>query len=254
MTEIEQLQMQLKSLALHHMAEIFEEQAHKATQAKMAYTSYLARLVEEQLLVKTDRSVQAKIRKAKFPALKTLETFDFSFQPSLDERKVKELAQLGFISKQENIVLLGPPGVGKTHLAIGLGIRACQNKIRTLFSTVTSLMDQLYTTLIDNSTVEMIEGYCRFPLMIIDELGYMSLDIQRANLFFQLISKRYEKASTIITTNLPFEQWGTIFGQDEVIGSAILDRFLHYCHIMPIQGNSYRVKDKLKPKQKAKLS
>jgi len=242
--------MQLKSLTLNHMAEIFEEEAHKATKTKMAYTSYLARLVEEQILIKTDRSVQAKISKAKFGSLKTLETFNFAFQPSLDERKIKELAQLGFISKQENIVLIGPPGVGKTHLAIGIGIRACQNKIRTLFATVSSLMDQLYSTLIDNSTVEMIEGFCRIPLLIIDELGYMNMDIQKANLFFQLISKRYEKGSTIITTNLPFEQWGNVFGQDEVIASAILDRFLHYCHIIPIQGNSYRVKDKVKPKDK----
>lgn len=251
MTELEQLRMQLKSLSLHHMAEIFEEEAHKATKAKMAYTSYLARLVEEQILVKTDRSVQSKIRKARFPSLKTLESFNFSFQPSLDERKIKELAQLGFITKQENIVFVGPPGVGKTHLAIGLGIRACQSKIRTLFITVSSLMDQLYSTLIDHSTVERIEGFCRIPLMIIDELGYMNMDSQRANLFFQLISKRYEKASTIITTNLPFEQWGAVFGQDEVIASAILDRFLHYCHIIPIQGNSYRVKDKIKPKEKS---
>lgn len=250
MTELENLRTQLKSLTLDHMAEIFEEEAHKATKTKMAYTSYLARLVEEQILVKTDRSVQAKIRKAKFPSLKTLETFNFAFQPSLDETKIKELAQLGFISKQENIVFLGPPGVGKTHLAIGIGLRACQNKIRTLFTTVSSLMDQLHATLIDNSTVEVIEGYCRVPLMIIDELGYMSMDIQRGNLFFQLISKRYEKVSTIITTNLPFEQWGNVFGQDEVIGSAILDRFLHYCHIIPIQGNSYRVKDKVKAKDK----
>lgn len=250
MTELENLRTQLKSLTLDHMAEIFEEEAHKATKTKMAYTSYLARLVEEQILVKTDRSVQAKVRKAKFPSLKTLETFNFAFQPSLDETKIKELAQLGFISKQENIVFLGPPGVGKTHLAIGIGLRACQNKIRTLFTTVSSLMDQLHATLIDNSTVEVIEGYCRVPLMIIDELGYMSMDIQRGNLFFQLISKRYEKVSTIITTNLTFEQWGNVFGQDEVIGSAILDRFLHYCHIIPIQGNSYRVKDKVKAKDK----
>lgn len=250
MTELEHLRMQLKSLTLNHMAETFEEEAHKAIKAKMAYTSYLARLVEEQILVKTDRSVQAKMSKARFPSLKTLETFNFAFQPSLDERKIKELAQLGFISKQENIIFIGPPGVGKTHLAIGIGIRACQNKIRTLFTTVSSLMDQLYSTLIDNSTVEMIEGFCRIPLMIIDELGYMNMDIQKANLFFQLISKRYEKGSTIITTNLPFEQWGIVFGQDEVIASAILDRFLHYCHIIPIQGNSYRVKDKIKPKEK----
>ncbi len=192
--------------------------------------------VEEELL---------RLRKEGF-----LETFNFSFQPSLDERKIKELAQLGFISKQENIIFIGPPGVGKTHLAIGIGTRACQNKIRTLFTTVSSLMDHLYSTLIDSSTVEMIEGYCRIPLMIIDELGYLSMDTQRANLFFQLISKRYEKGSTIITTNLPFEQWGNIFGGDEVIASAILDRFLHYCHIIPIQGNSYRVKDKIKPKEK----
>ncbi|MGQ9691588.1 MAG: ATP-binding protein, partial [Thermoproteota archaeon] len=123
-------------------------------------------------------------------------------------------------------------------------------KYRVYRTTVSSLMDQLYSTLIDNSTVEMIEGFCRIPLMIIDELGYMNMDIPKANLFFQLISKRYEKGSTIITTNLPFEQWGNVFGQDEVIASAILDRFLHYCHIIPIQGNSYRVKDKIKPKEK----
>jgi DNA replication protein DnaC len=146
MTELEHLRMQLKSLTLNHMAEIFEEEAHKATKAKMAYASYLARLVEEQILVKTDRSVQAKMSKAKFPSLKTLDTFNFAFQPSLDERKIKELAQLGFISKQENIVFIGPPGVGKTHLAIGTEIRACQNKVRTLFTTGSFLMDQLYST------------------------------------------------------------------------------------------------------------
>lgn len=249
---MELLREQLKKLRLHTMAAIFEEEAEKAAKTQLSYTAFLARLVQEEFAVKIDRSINARIAKARFPQIKTLEAFDFAFQPSLSAVRVKELGELGFIERAQNVLFVGPPGTGKSHLAIALGIKACMARKRVLFAHAPTLLDQLVASVVDRSLGSKLEVLGRLDLLVVDELGYMPMDTQRANLFFQLVSRRYEKGSIIITTNKPFDQWGQILG-DDVSASAILDRLLHHSHIIAINGPSYRIKDKLKRRDEEKV-
>jgi len=249
MTEIERLREQLKRLRLHTMASIFEDEADKASKSQMSYTAFLARLVDEEVASKTDRSINARIAKARFPAIKTLEAFDFSFQPSLTAATIKELAELGFIDHAHNVLFVGPAGTGKTHLSIALGLKACSQRKRVLFTPAMSLLDQMVASVVSHTLGKMLEALGRLDLLIIDELGYMPIDAQRGNLFFQLVSRRYEKGSIVLSTNKPFDRWGEMFG-DDVIAAAILDRLLHHCHIIATNGPSYRIKDKLEKVKK----
>jgi len=242
--KLKRLKEQLKILGLRKTQEIFEEEAEKAIKTKLGYIGYLSKLVEEENLAKTDRSINRRIQTAKFPWIKTVEEFDFSFQPSVDEERVLKLSDLSFIDKKENILLLGPPGVGKTHLAIGLGVKACMARYRVLFQSADDIVRYLYASLVDGSTGKKLDALSRLHLLVIDELGYLPMDTKKANLFFQLVSKRYEVGSIILTSNRAFNEWGEIFG-DEVIAAAIIDRLVHHSHIFNINGKSYRVKDKL---------
>jgi DNA replication protein DnaC len=241
----ESLKKHLSELSLKTIAAIFEQEATKAAKAGISYTDYLKKLIEEEVVNKTDRSINAKIAKARFPQLKTLEMFEFSFQPSIDEKYIRELAHLGFMEKAENIVFLGPPGVGKTHLAIALGIKACFAKKRVLFATASELADDLMVAYQTKMLADRLAGLCRMDLLVIDELGYLPLTKDAANLFFQLISRRYEQGPVILTSNKSFGNWGETFAGDATLASAIIDRVLHYCHIFQITGKSYRVKNKL---------
>lgn len=245
MSELDRLRSNLKRLSLHTVAQVFEEEADKAAKSEMSYTAFLTRLVDEEIAAKTDRSVNARVSKARFPMLRTLEEFDFTFQPSLSAARIRELGELGFLSKTENIVLIGRPGVGKTHLSVGIALRACQARRRVQFAHANELLEQLLAAEVSRSLGKLIETMGRLDLLVVDELGYTPIDSHKANLFFQLVSHMYTRASMIVTGNVPFDNWGTVFGGDDVIAMAILDRLLHYSHVFFISGPSYRMKGKL---------
>jgi DNA replication protein DnaC len=231
-----------KLLSLSSIANNYEQMAIDASKAKISYQEYLYKLLQQQIIDRVDRSVNTKIKKAGFPYIATLQMFDFSFQPTIDEKLLRELATLNFLSDAKNILLVGAPGVGKTHLAIALGLEATKQRRRVKFITAEELTNELIAARQSNTLVSYLEVISRIELLIIDEIGYLDIAKESASLFFRLISKRYEKSSTIITTNKPFEEWADIFG-DEVVASAILDRLLHHSYPFLINGPSYRMKD-----------
>lgn len=250
--ESDALNIRLKQLGLHTISSLFEEEAKKAGKLKLSYTEYLRQLVEAECLARTDRSIRARIQKAKFPFIRTLEAFDFGFQPKLSAPYIKELGTLSFLEKAENVLLLGPPGTGKTHLAIALGVRACQARKRTIYFSFADLLEQLVVAKVSRILPRTLQELSRLDLIIIDELGYETLDRERAHLFFQVIAKRYERGSVILTSNKPFEEWGTLLGGDEAAAVGLLDRLLHHSHPIVIDGSSYRTKDKVDMLKKRK--
>lgn len=244
----ERLESQMRVLKLKGMLSSYREFSERAAQGKLQYEEYLSLLLEEEIRGKTERSVRTKIRKARFPFIKTLETFDFSFQPGLGEKEILKLSSLDFIEKKENLIFLGPPGVGKTHLAVAFGIKACSAKYRVLFISAQKLIEDLMLSVKEGTITPKLLAYSRLHLLIIDELGYMPITKEQANLLFQLVSVRYEKGSIILTSNYNFEDWGQIF-QDNVVAAAIIDRIVHHARIFFINGSSYRLKSKLEKRR-----
>jgi DNA replication protein DnaC len=232
----------LKTLSLHRIKETYRLEAENAAKTKLGYQDYLQRLLEIEVLSKIERSINRKMQIAGFPQVKRLEEFDFSYQPQINEKLIRELASLNFLEEAKNILFVGAPGVGKTHLATALGVKAVQARKRVLFFTAEQLTVQLASAEISGNLNRTLDSLSRVDLMIIDELGYLALTKQTAKLFFQLISKRYERSSTIITTNKPFEEWGEVFN-DDVVAAAVLDRLLHHCYPFLINGRSFRLKD-----------
>jgi len=205
----------------------------------------LYELTSKEIEFKDKRASIANVKVAGFPFEKELEDFDFLFQPSINKAQIMDLATLRFIENGQNVLFLGSSGVGKTHLATAIGVKAAQSRYSTYFISCNDLIMKLNKAHIENRLDAQLRHYLKYKVLVIDEIGYLPVDRQGANLFFQLITKRYEKKSTIITTNQPFSKWGEVFS-DNTLANAILDRLLHHSHIVKINGPSYRIKDKIK--------
>ena len=242
---LEQTQEQLKSLRLHRTAERLEATLEEASKREWTYADLIRRLVEEECQAKREKTVSMRTALARFPYVKTLESFDFKFQPSLDAKRVKDLSACRFISNGENVVLLGPPGVGKTHLAIALGVKAIEQGFTVLFASAQNLLGTLAKVHQEGRLEEKLKQFQMPKLLIIDEIGYLPIDRLGANLFFQLVSRRYERGAMLLTSNQSFGKWGEIFG-DPILATAILDRLLHHSAVLNIKGESYRLKEKKK--------
>ena len=239
----EHLHHNLKLLKLTTFESILDNYLEISIKEGKSFIETLDYLVEQEIQSKEARSKTVRMRIADFPFGKRLNDFDFKYQPSLDKASIREMASLRFIRNAENIVFLGPPGVGKTHLAIGLGIEAIDAGFKVYFANASNLVEKLEAADKANRLDEKLRELSKFHLLIIDEMGYLPFNDYGAHCFFQLVSRRYEKSAMIFTSNKSFGEWGDIF-RDHVIASAILDRILHHCVTVNIKGESYRLKER----------
>jgi DNA replication protein DnaC len=208
------------------------------------FVDALLDLTEKEIEFKNERASKIQVAVSAFPFEKGLSDFDFDYQPSINKKQIYDLATLRFLENKENILFYGNSGVGKTHLAVSLGIEAAKKRYITYFISCHDLITQLNKAHSENRLEAKLKHYAKYKILIIDEIGYLPIDKQGANLLFQLIARRYEKNSTIITTNQMFSKWGEVFS-DPVIANALLDRLIHHSHIIKIKGASYRIKDKI---------
>lgn len=243
MIVLERTRQALETLGLTQAAAVLDSRLEVAAARQLTYLDFLDDLLEAELAARRERYLKARIRLAHLPFHKTLDQFDFSFQPSIDERQIRELATMAFVANATNVLFLGPPGVGKTHLAVALGLQGIEQGLAVYFVTAHALLQDLRRAHAENRLERRLRVYTSPRLLIVDELGYLAMDSLEATLFFQLVSARYTRGSIILTSNKSFGDWGQIFG-DTVIATAILDRLLHHSVVVNIRGESYRLREK----------
>lgn len=234
----------LDALGIHKMQEYIDQYIELVNKGDKSFSDAFIELIDIELENNRIRAENACVKTANFPFIKTMDDFDFSFQPGIHKKELLELNNLNFISKKNNIIFVGSCGVGKTHLATSIGITCARARYSTYFISFEALMTQLKKALQENRLEARMKFFSKYKVLIIDELGYMPIDTDAANLFFQLVARRYEKHCTIITTNMPFSKWGEIFGS-ATLANAILDRLLHHSEVISITGPSYRLKEKM---------
>jgi len=232
-----------RALKAPSLAAAVERLAERARTESWSFEEFLAACLQREVAARESHGGETRIRTARFPARKALEDFDFDHQRSLKRDTIAHLGTLDFVTAKENVVFLGPPGTGKTHLSIGLGIRACQAGHRVAFGTAAEWVARLAVAHHAGRLQDEITKLGRIPLLIIDEVGYIPFEAESANLFFQLVSARYERASLIVTSNKPFGRWGEVFG-DDIVAAAMIDRLIHHAEVVSLKGDSYRLKDR----------
>ena len=231
----------LKALKLPTFLREHDKLARQCAAEGVAHTGYLLRLAELELLDRERRLVERRIRQARFPVVKSLDGFDFAAIPSLNKMLVLELARGEYVGRRENVIALGPSGTGKTHVALGLGLAACQKGLSVGFTTAAALVHELLEAREERRLLRLQKQLAGYRLLIVDELGYVPLSPSGAELLFEVFSRRYERGSVVVTSNLPFDEWTSVFGSERLTG-ALLDRLTHHVHILEMNGESYRLK------------
>lgn len=231
----------LTTLKLEKMVEMLPSILDSFKSDNISFSEALLKLTDAEIDFKDDRARKINVQISSFPYQKTINDFDFNYQPQINKSAIEDLCSLRFMETKSNVVFMGTSGVGKTHLAISIGIEAATQRLSTYFINFSTLMAKIKKAIAEKREETIIKHYLKYSLLIIDEIGYLPIDKETSYVFFQLIAARYEKRSTILTTNQPFSKWGDVFG-DNVITSAIIDRLVHHCEIIKISGLSYRLK------------
>ncbi len=240
-----QLETQLQRLHLNHIKSHYQAAAARAAEQQCSYVDYLAHLIDGETTLRENRSIERRIRNARFPVLKTLEEFQWSWPRKINRPQIQNLFRLAFIAAHTNVVLIGNVGLGKTHLSIALGHAACLNGHTVLFTTAVDIINTLAAAQSAGRLKRELARYLKPAVLIVDELGYLPIDKHGADLLFQIISQRYERAPIVITTNRAYKYWSQIFNNDSTLTSAILDRVLHHAETVIIEGKSFRMKDEI---------
>lgn len=235
----EELEQLLKNLKLRRILDIYDEQWRAAEKEDVSYTEFVTRLMRAQWHARQEHALEWRIRNAKLPERWSLDTFPFAHQPGVNRKQIRAFGELDFVTKKENIVFIGPTGVGKTGLASGILLKAIENGYRCQFVKAQDLFDDMYASLADRSSRQLLKRLARLDVLLIDELGYLNLKPEQSNIFFKLMEERYRRKPTIVTTNLGYDEWAGFLGNRNMV-EAMLSRIRHHCHTVRIDGSSLR--------------